>query len=285
MRAIRFLLAGPACAILIAAGQVHAASITGVTTGEGPATSPDKKFVVSLSPDRVKPQDGPTQDELTLLKSEYPKWDFKTSSSAAPGTFNILEYTAFALNTLGGAEFSVLYDDGVDPARTDYDWIQIAHPHNWGSADSKDKVDATFSNFPFYANYTPIRLADLMTPTSFFGPSIWLDGKNYPQQKIQNPGGGGKVPKGDLLFEDEPFCSYTCTEKDGTASDVFDLFLVTFTWNGKGGDDAGGTVTLYDGIKWGVEITPVPGPSTGVLVGMTGLIGLGVLYWRQSRRS
>ena len=70
MRAIRVLLAGPACAILIAAGQVHAASITGVTTGEGPATSPDKKFVVSLSPDRVKPQDGPTQDELTLLKTE-----------------------------------------------------------------------------------------------------------------------------------------------------------------------------------------------------------------------
>jgi hypothetical protein len=148
--------------------------------------------------------------DLQLLKMEYPKWTF-TTTAAGTGTFNVLQYDPFALTTLGGADFTVLYDDQVATARTDYDWVQIAHPQNWGSRDSKDFVDSRFSNFPFHSNYIPSSLPTLMTPTSFFGPGIWLnkDGK-HPQQKIQNPAGGGDVPAGDLLFVDEPFCSYSC---------------------------------------------------------------------------
>src|SRR5262249_20131132 len=109
-------------------------------------------------------------------------------------------------------------------------------------------------------------LPNLKTPTSFFGPSIWLDTTNYPQQKIQNPAGGGKIPAGDLIFQDEPFVTYNQVPKDGSSIN-FDLYLVTFTWNGQGGRDAGGTVTILDGMQWGVQINAVPEPSALALAG------------------
>src|SRR5207245_1890827 len=102
--------------------------------------------------------------------------------------------------------FSVLYDDGIAAPRVDLSWVQIAHPHNWGTFDSTPFVDNKSSNFPFYDSYTPISLPTGLTPTSFFGPAIWLDSAHYPQQHIQNPAGGGKVPAGDVIFVDNPLC-------------------------------------------------------------------------------
>jgi hypothetical protein len=37
--------------------------------------------------------------------------------------------------------------------------------------------------------------------------------------------------------------------------------------------------------SWTSSYTPVPEPSMGILVGITGLIGLGGVLWRRSRRS
>ncbi|MGH7152856.1 MAG: hypothetical protein ACREF3_02920, partial [Acetobacteraceae bacterium] len=99
------------------------------------------------------------------------------------------------------------------------------------------------------------------TPTTFFGPAIWLDGKNYPQQNIQNQAGGGKVPAGDLLLVDEPFCTYTCLKDDMASSIVFDTFLTVFTapeFNKKGKMIKKGSVTIDDGFTWGVMIEAVP---------------------------
>src|SRR6185437_8368854 len=110
-------------------------------------------------------------------------WTFG-AGPAGTGTFNILQYDAFALSTLGGADFSALYDDGLPAKRTDYDWVQIAYPTNWGSHDSKPFVDSTVFASPFYDAYTPSNLPTGKTPGDSLPKSgaIWLDGKNYPQQ-------------------------------------------------------------------------------------------------------
>lgn len=261
----------------------HAFTITGLQNG-GPGSttklSPDKKYTVSLTTLPVEHLDDPTEADLTLLRQTFPKWTF-TNGDNAPGSVNILQYDAFALNTLGGSNFTALYDDGEAKARTDYSWVQIGRPDDWGSKDSKVFVDNLFSNFPFYSNYTPISLPNLMTPTSFYDDAIWLDSTNYPQQKIQNPTGGGKVLKGDLLFFDQPWCSYSCTDKDGKASLDLDLFLVSFTWNNMGGSEAGGTVTIHDGLRWGVKI--VPEPLT--IFASSLAVGFGVLCQREYRKN
>jgi len=61
-----------------------------------------------------------------------------------------------------------------------------------------------------------------------------------------------------LIFRDQPICPLSCSDKDGTAYAFFDLFLVNFTWNGKVGCAAGGSVSIMDGMRWGVEITKAP---------------------------
>ncbi len=271
------------CLVLLIAREGQAAIIDGAKEGTGPVRSPDGKFVVSVTPRPVTHLDTIAPADLQLLKTEYPKWTF-TTTAAGTGTFNVLQYDPFALTTLGGADFTVLYDDQVATARTDYDWVQIAHPQNWGSRDSKDFVDSKFSNFPFYSNYIPSSLPTLMTPTSFFGPGIWLnkDGK-HPQQEIQNPAGGGDVPAGDLLFVDEPFCSYSCVPPGGFSAIDFDLFLVTFTWNNMLGAGAAGTVTILDGMDWGVRIDPAPvsEPASRLLLFALGLVTLTIARRRR----
>jgi hypothetical protein len=244
------------------ASHVSATTITGLKDGD-PKTATKAPYTVSLKPTPVEHLDGPTDDDLKRLKDREAarrgtgRWTF-AKGDAAPGTFEILQYAAFIAGDLGGADFVVLYDDGVAAARTDYSWIQIARPEDWGRFDNKTSVDALFSNFPFYSNDTPITLPTALTPPaqSWVNPgAIFKDATNYPQQKIQNPAGGGKIKAGDLMFTDEPFCSLTCADKDGHAQDIFDLFLVEFAWNNKGGNNAGGTVTIRDGMRWGVEIT------------------------------
>jgi hypothetical protein len=237
--------------------------------------SPKKDYKVSLTTLPAKHLDDPTEDGFALLRQTFPTWKF-TNGDNAPGSVNVLQYDAFALKTLGGSNFSVLYDDGDEKSRTDYSWVQIGRPDDWGSTDSKIFVDNSFSNFPFYGNYTPIGLPNLMTPTSFYDGAIWLDSANYPQQKIQNPTGGSKVPQGDLLFVDQPFCTYSCTDKDGKSSLDLDLFLVSFIWNGKGGNEAAGEVTMYDGLRYGVQIERVPAPP-GVPA-PPALLGLPVVF-------
>jgi hypothetical protein len=82
-----------------------------------------------------------------------------------------------------------------------------------------------------------------------------------------------------LLFVDQPYCKLTCADAaDRKAYAYFDLFLVTWTWNGNlDKQTAAGTATILDGIRWGVEITKapqqpddpgsIPEPSTYLLIG------------------
>jgi hypothetical protein len=220
---------------------------------------------------------------LNLLRGKFndtTEWLFSSAGSDAPGTFNVLQYDPWIAQNLGGANFNVLYDDSFTATQTNYDWVQIAHFHNWGSKGSGDAVDAHFSNFPFYGTFTPDDLSKLKTsdfPSVIGSGDIWLNKKDYPVQKIQNPKGEGKVPAGDLLFTDQPYCSLGCADLDGKAYAYFDLFLTTYTWNGKLGNKAGGTVSLMDGMRWGVEITKdpttfddpgkIPEPATYALIG------------------
>jgi hypothetical protein len=259
--------------------------IIGAKDGAAPVKDPDGNFTVSVTPRPVSYLSGPPQEDLQVLKDRNgDNWTFSTGK-APDGTFNILQYSPYAQTDEGGAEFSVLFDNKKGDKPTNYDWVQIARPHNWFGNPSEDKihVDAMFSNFPFYSNYTPDEFPDLKTPSPPFRDrsAIWNDEKNYPQQTIQNPAGGGKLPAGTLLMVDEPFRPGLPDFLKGKdyAEDVFDLLLVNFTWNGKLGDEAGGTVTILDGMRWGVRISPTPEPSSFLIASLALAIGLGY-GWR-----
>jgi hypothetical protein len=286
-----------------AAAPGRAAMITGVPQGNDPVDSPDKKFRVSLTPRPVTHLNAISADDFKLLTKAYPNWTFtsdtgKDKPAQAPGTFNVLQYTGFAIADRGGADFSALYDNGNPVARKDYDWVQIGHPTNFGSKGSTPFVDSLVAGSPFYDGLDPATLPRAQTATAYFGPSVWLnkDGK-YPQQSIQNPAGGGSVPtNGDLLLVDEPFVTYNQVPQGQHSSLVLDAFLVTFTWNGKSGADSGGTVTLFDGMEYGVDVvgvpaggdgggaSPQPEPATFVL-GLIGGAALIAARVRQARAS
>jgi PEP-CTERM motif len=268
----------------------HAFTLSGNING-GPGktenTSSDGNYKVSLTTVPVTQIKNPNDfkkylDNNNLLnldpQGQFNKWKFKIGQEAK-GDVNILQYDAFAAKTVGGANFTALYNDGDKTPRTDYNWIQIATTKNWGSFDSTTFIDnpsflynpnnpkTSPFPFPFYADYTPENLAkpDFKISKEIFDGfasegnigSIWLDDKNYPEQKIQNPAGGGKIPAGDLLFIDTPFCKYTCTNVNGqkdTSSIDFELFLVSFDLTNNNDSTKGGTITIHDGLKWGVKI-------------------------------
>lgn len=260
----RILLCGTVTAwlIVLCSSPARPAIITGNKNGGNPVSGVHngKEYVVSVRPRPVQHLDGPTAEDLALLGTNAPGW-LASAGAAASGTFNVLQYDPWINVNLGGADFAVLYDDGVAEARTDYAWVQIARPHNWGPFDSNPFVDSATNGSPFYSNYTPEKLPTLLTPSSgYYGPSIWLRNE-YPQQKIQNPTGGGNVPAGDLIFQDEPWCELACADIDGTAWIDFHLFLAT--WDIQSKEDLGEVklLTIHDGMRWGVIIAAVPEPS------------------------
>lgn len=242
--------------------------------GKAQAKSPDNKYRAQLDFKDVLPLAAPTADELLTLGKAYnkpngPKWTF-SKGAAAPGKFRVLEHQAFATNDTFGANLSVVYDDGAAAARKDYSWIQLITGDNWSKNGKYTKNDSRFSNTPFYSNYTPEDLPTLLTPLGFRNTNaIWNNSTDYPEQRIQNPAGGGKAPAGDLLFVDEPLINDATFAdfKSGYGHISFHLYLVSFTWNDKAGNGAKGEITVHDGMSWGVTVVPAPTP-----VAMLGLV-------------
>jgi hypothetical protein len=72
----------------------------------------------------------------------------------------------------------------------------------------------------------------------------------------------------------------------GAASPDFSGGVTTF-FGFAGGNSRSGDITLYyDNFQLeSAALTPVPEPSMGILVGITGLIGLGGTLWRRRRHS
>ncbi len=285
----------------VSAVALSGATITGAKVGGPPVKKPP--YTVSVTPPVVEhiPSDSSIlYDDLGILRSEYDantEWLFSPFGSDAPGTFNVLQYNPWIVGDRGGGNFSALYDDGSGTVRTDYSWVSIERYHNWGPerSGSGERVDNKSSNMPFYANYIPSKLPNLTTSKGKAGSGeVWLNKTDYPEQKIQNPTGGGKVPPGDLIFSDQPFCPLSCADADRHAYAYFDTFLVQFTWNGLFGKQAGGQVDLLDGMRWGVEITkdpdlPIdpgktPEPSTAMIMSV-GLAFLVVGTLRRRTRS
>lgn len=94
---------------------------------------PDRKHLVFLNPAPVVSISGPTGGERDLLtKIGYRNWRFQEGTAPAGGSFNLLQYGAFALTTLGGANLSVLYNDGIAAPRTNYDWVPVWLPDQLG---------------------------------------------------------------------------------------------------------------------------------------------------------
>lgn len=249
----------------IGLGSADAAQLTGNIAGGPPVLSPDGMYKVSLDPASVTADGFPAPNELTLAQHGYSNfYNINATLMQAPGTFNVLQYQPFALNAGGGADLTVLYDDGVAAARTDYNWVQFAHTTNWGSAGTGASVDSLVAASPFYGPLSPNHLPDALTGNiklKVASPAIWNDSAKYPSQHVQNPAGGPNNPAGDLFLVDEPYCTYSCV-KDATASSIkLDAFIVTFTaptFGKHGKVTQKGTVDIEDGFDYGVKIEKVP---------------------------
>lgn len=93
------------------------------------------------------------------------------------------------------------------------------------------------------------------------------------------------------MFIDEPFCPWSCIPAGDFSSIDFHLYLASFTWNKKNGRRAAGTVTIHDGLKWGVRLdelsVPILPHPAGVPLPTSfwmGLSMLGALLLRRRKR-
>jgi len=226
-----------------------------------------KDYTVSTIPNFVTPLGtGGTKAERDLMAIQFPGWTFTAAAAAAPGTLTIEEYDAISTPqglppNRGGVDFSALYDDGKPVAVTTWSWIQIVtsiseevgYPYtkNPSVDPPKPAEGGVDDSLPFY-----FTLAELggFSP-NIQGDSIW---KGKTPIQIQNPAKGG-----DLRFFDEPQGYLT----DAYMRNDFDLYLASWA----GGDSK--TVDIYDGVRWGFQITTVPEPSSLLLL----VNGLGLL--------
>lgn len=206
-------------------------------------------FVTHLAP-------GATQAERDLMKAQFPGWNFVPATANAPGTLKIEEYDAVSTPQglpadHGGVDFSVLYDDGRPTAVTTWNWIQVVtsvseevgYPYPQNPSVDPPRPPQGDDALPFY--FTLAELGGYSPKIE--GDSMWK-GKVIP---IQNPASGG-----DLRFFDEPQGRLT----NAYMRNDFDLYLVS--WEGQDSKD----VTIYDGLKWGFQISEVPEPSSLVLL-------------------
>lgn len=245
---------------LAIAGHAYATELVVLAPKPAPVHDASTTTSVLWPPTRVRYRGDKLKRFQRYLGTKFPRWAFH-EGTVRKGTFTILQYEPFSAGGVRGTDITVLYDDGISTPWTQYSWIQLVFTTDHVTRKSSAKVDNIYSNFPFYANYTPIGFKKgLFTNDYFQGPSIWWD-KNgmYPTQSIQNPTGRdgatgvlvNKTLVGDLLFTDEPY-----RESKHSASVDFYLLLVKFTWNGKDLAAAGGQVWICDGIHWGYRIRP-----------------------------
>jgi len=108
---------------------------------------------------------------------------------------------------------------------------------------------------------------------------------------IFNPGGPlGTSSTVGLQVDGGPIGLFSNTSGAGSSSLVWQQFTFSFTATGAttsitfiNADPSTDNSNGLDNVV--LSLTPVPEPSMGILVGITGLLGLGSVLWRRSRRS
>lgn len=242
--------------VVIYSPQMEAADIVVARKSDGRAT-------VSLHPIRPAFRENRDFDALNrYLRHDYPKWTFRQGGKKS-GEFRILQYEPFINANLRGVELSLMFDDGVPTAPNPYNWIQVVWTTKENTKKAVCKIDSKRSNFPFYGYYNPVDIGNgwgftpIPRDVEMYGPSIWLNEADYPQQPLRSPTGkrepdGPVINKdlvGDLIFHDEPY-----HQGNYNVTVLFELYLVSFNWNGRDLGQAAGTVFIHGGIQWGYDV-------------------------------
>lgn len=207
-------------------------------------------FVTQLNPDthRHLPA-GATQAIRDLYDADYPNFRYVEAQSNRPGTLTISQLDAFQDGSQGG--LNIVASFAGNPAPHIYRWIQ-------------------------YIEMSPLSPAFRGAATSPFTDPPPSDRDDtlpfYETDAERNTEGRGYVTGGNLnsnpRFWDEPRVN------DSRAPVTFhlNLFLTDL-------DSKNSTVTIYDGLRYGFRITPIPEPEEWAMM----ITGLGLIGWRLRR--
>lgn len=209
---------------------------------------------------------GPSDADLTALKTAFPVWTFNVGGPAAlNGTLFISDFFATATAILGGAGIELGYDDAAgDPPLKNLEWIQVVTTSDPilnkpnPSVDGGGDPNYNGPPLPFY--YSPDQDSSLKAG-GVYGFS------DYPSRYWPKP-------------PDSPYAINSTTWQA-------DLLLTS--WSGTLDKNNNGTVTIHGGLNWGFYLDEYPaagiqGPITsqavpeppGVFTLGLGIILLGV---------
>ena len=194
---------------------------------------------------------GLTSDILSLFQLDYPGFSYTNATAAANGTLTINSLTLFQNGLTGGLSFNASYLPGIGTqAPHTYQWLQfltinpLTTPFLGATSSpfTDPPPDARDDSLPFYWTTAERDTAGLGYAT------------------------GGNI-NDDPLFSDAPRVS----DSRAPVQVRLDLYLADF-------DSTNSTVTIYDGLQYGFDLstpsTASPEPSTW----LAAWIGLTVIW-------
>jgi hypothetical protein len=226
-------------ALLLAAMPAPAMSVNFLSPPTN--TSAAGGFVTTLSP--LTPlSTGMDAAIVTLFQQDYPRFTYTNSTTAADGTLTIGSLVAFQNGLSGGLSISAAFSPAAG--------THAPHLYEWMQYLSIDPLSTPFLG----ADASPFTDPPPDARDDFL-PFYWTN------LQRNTPGVGyvaGGTLNDDILFSDAPRVSDARAPVKVTLS----LYLADF-------DSTSGSVTIYDGIQYGFDLsTPatVPEPPTAVCI-------------------
>jgi hypothetical protein len=206
-------------------------------------------FITQLDPNPYTPlAAGATQAIRDLYQSDYPDFTY-VAGAARTGTLTISQLDAFQDGNQGGLDIVASFAGESSPHI--YRWIQYIETDSL-SPSFRGATTSPFTDPP------PLDRDD--------------DLPFYETNAERTTEGVGYVTGGDFYENPRFWDAPRVNDFRAPVTVRLNLFLTDM-------DSANNTVTIYDGVQYGLHITPVPEPEAWAMM----IAGLGLVGWRLRR--